>query len=141
MLNLSGNEYFDEISILGELKNLQILILNETNIEEIPQEIGQLTKLRCLSTKFCDYLSQIALSVISNLYLLENKGKFFLKVKISKLDCMNSLEFLWNCPDEYISFHIHNLEKLEITCENLKRLPGERGKSTCQSTVFNTLQL
>ncbi|PWA66841.1 NB-ARC domains-containing protein [Artemisia annua] len=265
MLNLSRNVYFDEISILGELRNLQMLILNGTNIKEIPKEIGQLTKLRCLSAKFCYRLSQIAPGVISNLYLLEElcvgffrggdrssleeipnlpfltklelivsdfdgipknlefgklqyfeilvgtkmllaetrlirdrlpyvsenkrililkgidipfmkpysklikaaedihihcykgfeniltvmfsegidefkgitiygargeafclvdqkaKGKFFSKVKIFILSLIFSLEVLWNCPDEYISFH--NLEKFEISfCEKLKRL-------------------
>nr|GEV54515.1 NB-ARC domains-containing protein [Tanacetum cinerariifolium] len=47
-------------------------------------------------------------------------GKFFSKVKSFKLEVMDSLEILWSCPDEYISFH--DLVKFEIHLENIKRL-------------------
>ncbi|GJV28489.1 NB-ARC domains-containing protein [Tanacetum coccineum] len=48
MLNLKGNKSLHDISILVEMKDLEVLIINETGIEEIPQEIGQLVNLRRL---------------------------------------------------------------------------------------------
>ncbi|GKE04840.1 NB-ARC domains-containing protein [Tanacetum coccineum] len=71
MLNLGGNISLHDISILGDLKSLEILILSHTRIVEIPQEIGYLVNLRRLVVKGCPRLSRIAPSVMSNLRWLE----------------------------------------------------------------------
>ncbi|GKC73027.1 NB-ARC domains-containing protein [Tanacetum coccineum] len=71
VLNLMGNRSFHDISILGEMKELEILILSSTGIKEIPQEIGQLVDLRRLEVKNCKDLSHVAPGVISKLWRLE----------------------------------------------------------------------
>ncbi|XP_071738113.1 probable disease resistance protein At4g27220 [Rutidosis leptorrhynchoides] len=71
MLNLSGNKSVCEISILGELKGLEILILNGTGIKEVPECIGQLVNLRKLEVRDCEELLYITPGVILNLYRLE----------------------------------------------------------------------
>ncbi|GKC41996.1 NB-ARC domains-containing protein, partial [Tanacetum coccineum] len=57
--------------ILGEMKELEILILSSTGIKEIPQEIGQLVDLRRLEVKNCKDLSHVAPGVISKLWRSE----------------------------------------------------------------------
>ncbi|PWA72795.1 NB-ARC domains-containing protein [Artemisia annua] len=71
MLNLGGNDRLCEISILGELKDLEILILNRTGITEIPHEIGNLVNLRLFHAERCPDLSHIAPGVLSKLRWLE----------------------------------------------------------------------
>nr|GEV16175.1 NB-ARC domains-containing protein [Tanacetum cinerariifolium] len=71
MLNLGGNKSLCYISILGDLKSLEILILSHTGIVEIPQEIRNLVNLRRLEVKGCLKLSYIAPSVMSKLRWLE----------------------------------------------------------------------
>ncbi|CAI9271028.1 unnamed protein product [Lactuca saligna] len=71
MLDLTANNGINEISLLGELKDLEILMLGFTGIEQIPEEIGQLTSLRMLNLEWCDSLSCITPGVISRLTCLE----------------------------------------------------------------------
>ncbi|GKC44622.1 NB-ARC domains-containing protein, partial [Tanacetum coccineum] len=71
VLNLKGNKSLHDISILVEMKDLEVLIINETGIEEIPQEIGQLVNLRRLEAINCTNLYHVAPGVISNLWRLE----------------------------------------------------------------------
>ncbi|GKB47229.1 NB-ARC domains-containing protein [Tanacetum coccineum] len=71
MLNLGGNRFLLDVSILGELTLLEILILNDTGIREIPKEIGKLVNLRLLHVECCLGLSHIAPGVLSKLRLLE----------------------------------------------------------------------
>ncbi|XP_071741194.1 probable disease resistance protein At1g61300 [Rutidosis leptorrhynchoides] len=71
MLNLKGNRSICEISIIGELKGLEILILNDTGIEEVSECIGQLVNLRRLEVIDCKKLSYISPDVISKLRRLE----------------------------------------------------------------------
>ncbi|GJX07188.1 NB-ARC domains-containing protein [Tanacetum coccineum] len=60
MLNLHENYSLRDISILGDLKSLEILILTRTGIVEFPQEIGNLDNLRRLEVIDCYCLSHIA---------------------------------------------------------------------------------
>ncbi|PWA95369.1 NB-ARC domains-containing protein [Artemisia annua] len=71
MLDLQGNKSLHDISILAEMQDLEILILDMTGIKEIPQEIGQLVNLRRLSVIHCQDLYHIAPGVISKLWRLE----------------------------------------------------------------------
>ncbi|GJU04521.1 NB-ARC domains-containing protein [Tanacetum coccineum] len=71
MLNLGGNKFLRDVSILGELTLLEILILNGTGIREIPKEIGKLVNLRLLHVEYCLGLSHIAPGVLSKLRWLE----------------------------------------------------------------------
>ncbi|CAI9261087.1 unnamed protein product [Lactuca saligna] len=70
-LNLNFNTYLNEISIVGELKDLEILKVRGTGIKVIPEEIGQLNNLRLLDAGECNDLSDVTPSVISKLTWLE----------------------------------------------------------------------
>ncbi|GKF41338.1 NB-ARC domains-containing protein, partial [Tanacetum coccineum] len=71
VLNLKDNRNVVDISIFGEMKDLEILILSGTRIKKIPQEIGQLVNLWRLEVMDCQYLSRVAPGVISKLWRLE----------------------------------------------------------------------
>lgn len=60
-----------DISLLGQLKNLEVLDLARTDIEQLPTQIGQLTRLRLLDLRYCYNLEVIQPNVISNLLRLE----------------------------------------------------------------------
>ncbi|KAL7250273.1 hypothetical protein ACSBR1_012303 [Camellia fascicularis] len=61
-----------DIAILKDLNNnLEILSLRSSNIEVLPSEIGQLTRLRLLDLGNCKNLREIPQGVISNLSRLE----------------------------------------------------------------------
>lgn len=47
---------FGDVSIIGELKTLEIRSFQGSNIEELPREIGQLTRLRLLNLAYCNLL-------------------------------------------------------------------------------------
>ncbi|XP_028105229.1 disease resistance protein At4g27190-like [Camellia sinensis] len=61
-----------DIAVLKDLNNnLEILSLRGSNIEVLPSEIGQLTRLRLLDVRDCEKLTEIPEGVISNLSRLE----------------------------------------------------------------------
>ncbi|KAG8479746.1 hypothetical protein CXB51_029582 [Gossypium anomalum] len=60
-----------DISLIGELKNLEILNFSGSDIEMLPEEIGQLTKLKWLELSVCSKLKRIAPSVLCKLSRLE----------------------------------------------------------------------
>ncbi|KAK3006903.1 hypothetical protein RJ639_015608 [Escallonia herrerae] len=60
-----------DISLVGELKNLETLNFTGSNIKRLPREIGQLTHLRLLDLTDCEELIVIPPNVISRLSQLE----------------------------------------------------------------------
>ncbi|KAJ4704815.1 Disease resistance protein [Melia azedarach] len=60
-----------DITVIGELKNLEILSFSRSNIELLPGEIGQLIQLKLLDLSKCSKLKVITPNVISSLCLLE----------------------------------------------------------------------
>ncbi|KAG5551741.1 hypothetical protein RHGRI_009977 [Rhododendron griersonianum] len=71
MLCLDGCELGD-IAILKDLKDhLEILSLRRSNIEVLPPEVGELTRLRLLDMQDCNLLRMISKGVISKLFCLE----------------------------------------------------------------------
>jgi hypothetical protein len=60
-----------DIAVIGELKNLAILIIRESIISKLPKEIGLLCCLRLLDLSHCFELKVIAPNVLSSLVALE----------------------------------------------------------------------
>ncbi|CAI9299270.1 unnamed protein product [Lactuca saligna] len=109
-LDLSTNRFLNEISIVGELKDLEILTVRGTGIKVIPEEIGQLTNLRLLDAGECDDLSHVAPGVISKLTWLEelyfgtyindkNAVSRFGLMEISKLKSFRALHLSMHSDD------------------------------------------
>ncbi|CAI9264669.1 unnamed protein product [Lactuca saligna] len=107
-LDLSFNIYLNEISILGELKDLEILKVRATGIKVIPEEIGELTNLRLLDAGECDDLSHVAPGVISKLTWLEelyfgtvykNAVSHLGLVEISKFETFRALHLKMDSDD------------------------------------------
>ncbi|XVF56889.1 hypothetical protein PTKIN_Ptkin06aG0156800 [Pterospermum kingtungense] len=69
-LCLSGC-FLKDIAIIGELKNLKILNLQESDVEVLPGQIGQLTKLKVLDLSGCYRLKVIPPNVLSSLSRLQ----------------------------------------------------------------------
>ncbi|TYG52046.1 hypothetical protein ES288_D10G311100v1 [Gossypium darwinii] len=70
MLRLRGC-LVEDITIIGELKNLEILDLAFSWITKLPKEIAQLTRLRLLDLSWCRKLKIIPPNVLSSLSKLE----------------------------------------------------------------------
>ncbi|KAG6624884.1 hypothetical protein CIPAW_16G057100 [Carya illinoinensis] len=70
MLNLQSCRLGD-VSAIGTLGNLEILGFPDSNIKELPLEIGNLSRLKLLDMKGCDSLNRIAAGVLSGLSQLE----------------------------------------------------------------------
>lgn len=60
-----------DVSIIGELKNLQVLSFVGSDIEELPMEIGQLANLKLLDLTKCEKLILVPSGVIRGLSRLE----------------------------------------------------------------------
>ncbi|RHN74728.1 putative P-loop containing nucleoside triphosphate hydrolase, leucine-rich repeat domain, L [Medicago truncatula] len=61
----------EDISIVAELKSLEILSLEKSDITDLPKEIGQLANLRMLNLTSCSGLRFIPANLISSLTCLE----------------------------------------------------------------------
>ncbi|KAJ0096309.1 hypothetical protein Patl1_27533 [Pistacia atlantica] len=76
------NSVVDDIAAIGQLPKLKILSLRYSTIEQLPEEIGQLTQLISLDLSNCKRLTVIAPNVISRLQELEElymRGCFVLQ--------------------------------------------------------------
>ncbi|XP_062081091.1 probable disease resistance protein At4g27220 [Humulus lupulus] len=60
-----------DVSIIGDLKNLKVLDLSYSSIKRLPKEIGELCHLQLLDLQNCRHLKVIEPNVISNLRRLE----------------------------------------------------------------------
>lgn len=60
-----------EVATIGYLKKLEILSLRHSDFEQLPEEIGQLTRLKLLDLSNCTKLKVIRPNVISSLSRLE----------------------------------------------------------------------
>ncbi|XP_048135700.1 probable disease resistance protein At4g27220 [Rhodamnia argentea] len=61
----------EDVSVLGKLKGLQILSLQQSDIQQLPKEIGQLVELRLLDLDYCSKLQIIEPGVLGRLTKLE----------------------------------------------------------------------
>lgn len=80
--------WFRDIALIAELKSLEILDISGSNIEELPEQIGQLTHLKLLDLTSCSRLKAIPHNVISSLAHLE---ELYLKKSFSN----------WEIEDNY----------------------------------------
>ncbi|CAL5321575.1 unnamed protein product [Camellia sinensis] len=119
-----------DIAILKDLNNnLEILSLRGSNIEVLPSEIGQLTRLRLLDLGNCKKLTEIPEGVISNLsrleelYILDDFGYREKRSKVN-LDELGKLTQLTT-----LQIHIPNVMLLpkDFCFENLIRFKISMG--------------
>ncbi|KAF5791229.1 putative AAA+ ATPase domain, P-loop containing nucleoside triphosphate hydrolase [Helianthus annuus] len=61
-----------DMSSIGELKSLEILSFVGSNVKRLPEEVGQLTRLRLLDLTDCEELTTIPPNVLSKLTSLES---------------------------------------------------------------------
>ncbi|CAL5336527.1 hypothetical protein CsSME_00019399 [Camellia sinensis var. sinensis] len=121
-----------DTAILKDLNNnLEILSLRGSNIEVLPSEIGQLTRLRLLDLGNCYQLTEIPQGVISNLfrleelYILDEFGQREQRSKVN-LDELGKLTQLTT-----LQIHIPNVMLLpkDFCFENLIRYKISVGKN------------
>ncbi|KDO35923.1 hypothetical protein CISIN_1g048752mg, partial [Citrus sinensis] len=106
------------ISVIGDLKKLEILCLRGSDIKQLPIEVGQLTWLTLLDLRECRKLEVIPPNVLSNLSHLEElciSRRSFQKWEVEVEGAKNaSLEELKHLP---------NLTSLELDIHDVNTLP------------------
>ncbi|MBA0780989.1 hypothetical protein Gotri_005023, partial [Gossypium trilobum] len=147
----------EDITIIGELKNLEILDLAFSRIKELPKEIAQLTRLRLLDLSECRELKIIPPNVLSSLSKLEelymegsfgeweNEAVVDNERRNASLDELNNLSRLTTLyvrisDIQMIPKHrfIETLNRYRITVGD-RRLPMWLRRHECSRTL--TLQL
>lgn len=108
-----------DISIIGNLEKLEILSFVDSDIEQLPNEIGELTQLRLLDLSFCWNLKVIPPNVISKLTQLEElyMGNTSVKWEFEGLNIERS-----NASLEELR-HLSQLTTLEIQIQDGIILP------------------
>ncbi|KAI7992930.1 putative disease resistance protein [Camellia lanceoleosa] len=111
-------EKFGNISVIGKLLNLEILCFRDSDIEELPEEIGELVNLKLLDLTRCGELKRIVPGVISALVQLQ---------ELYMDGCKISWEREGKEGGENASLRefesLSNLNTLEINIEDVKCLP------------------
>ncbi|KAJ0010450.1 hypothetical protein Pint_34678 [Pistacia integerrima] len=103
---------FEDITIIGELRQLKILSLQHCKIKKLTREIGKLTHLRLLELSNCRNLKVIAPNVISCLLRLEELY-------------MSGCSILWTVEGLEELKHLTHLTALEIDISDDKILPND----------------
>ncbi|XP_052298682.1 disease resistance protein At4g27190-like isoform X3 [Citrus sinensis] len=108
-----------DIAIIGKLKNLEVLSFLKSDIKKLPEELGELSKLRLLDLTDCFLLKVIAPNVISSLIRLEElyMGNCFIEWEVERANSKRSNASL----DELM--HLPRLTTLEIDVKNDSILP------------------
>lgn len=104
-INMSGNRKIDDITPLLNCTNLEFLVINRTNIQSIPDEIENLSKLK-------------KLSISSKLTSITDS--------IGKLDDMRYLSFGGNRNLDSLPHSITNMKKLlhlDLSSTKIDQLP------------------
>ncbi|XP_024047046.1 probable disease resistance protein At4g27220 isoform X2 [Citrus clementina] len=105
----------EDISVIGDLKTVEILSLKGSNIEQLPVEIGELTQLRLLDLRTYSELKVIPPNVLSKLSHLEELyiGDSFNKWEVEGLNNASLDELK----------HLPNLTSLELQIKDVNTLP------------------
>ncbi|ESR45740.1 hypothetical protein CICLE_v10000136mg [Citrus x clementina] len=108
-----------DIAIIGKLKNLEVLSFLKSEIMQLPEELGQLNKLRLLDLTNCFHLKVIAPNLISSLTRLEElyMGNCFIEWEVERANSKRSNASL----DELM--HLPRLTTLEIDVKSDNILP------------------
>ncbi|KAJ0091940.1 hypothetical protein Patl1_26715 [Pistacia atlantica] len=108
-----------KIAVIGELKKLEILSFVYSDIEQLPGEIGQLTRLKLLDLSNCSKLKVISPNVIASLSQLEELyiGNSFVEWEFERRTFERSNASLHELK------HLSHLTTLEIHIEDAKILP------------------
>ncbi|KAJ4966605.1 hypothetical protein NE237_018454 [Protea cynaroides] len=141
-----GNPPLD-VSLLGKLKKLQILHIFQSNVEKLPEEIGELSNLKSLNLGDNKNLT-IAPNILSRLSLLEElylKNSFHaweMEGRSSEDDkAGSSSSKAAACLSEVASLSALSLTTLEIRVSNIKclsaiNIPFHWENLTCFVVVF-----
>lgn len=101
-----------DLTSIAELKNLELLDLSRSSIEELPKEIGQLTRLRLLDLTSCSRLIVIQPNILSSLIHLE---ELYMKKSFSKWEVASLCELK----------NLVHLTTLHLEIANSKTLPRD----------------
>ncbi|KAH9754212.1 Disease resistance protein [Citrus sinensis] len=105
------------LSVVGDLKKLEILCLRGCGFSHLPVEVGQLTWLKLLDLRGCDELEVMPPNILSNLSHLEELyiGTSFYKweVEVGGVKNASLLELK----------HLHNLTSLDLHIKDVNSLP------------------
>ncbi|KAK9195891.1 hypothetical protein WN943_004019 [Citrus x changshan-huyou] len=107
-----------DISVIGDLKKLEILCLRGSDIKQLPIEVGQLTWLTLLDLRECRKVEVIPPNVLSNLSHLEElciSRRSFQKWEVE-------VEGVKNASLEELK-HLPNLTSLELDIHDVNTLP------------------
>ncbi|KAL6130515.1 hypothetical protein ACLB2K_068894 [Fragaria x ananassa] len=126
-LNLDYCDQLTDISVLGNMKKLQILSMREVPVEELPKEIGNLKDLRMLDMSGSYNISAFPFKLLSRLHKLEelhmqcNFGEERSKAMVKEEEdnvrsdgepCWRNLDILElcisnsNCLPKYVEFNL-----------------------------------
>ncbi|XAR60270.1 hypothetical protein NMG60_11033568 [Bertholletia excelsa] len=117
-LSLKNCVVHGNMSIIGKMKSLEILVFRGSTMEELPIEMGQLTQLKLLDLYYCR-IERIPPGVLSSLSNLEEL--YVGKVKGALLEHMRELSSLSNLEALDISLDCNELWPMNWTLESLKK--------------------
>ncbi|XP_044467303.1 disease resistance protein At4g27190-like [Mangifera indica] len=111
-----------DLRILGELSKLEILSFINSDIDQLPVEIGQLTQLKLLDLRNCLNLKYIAPNVISCLSQLEElyMGNSFVQWEVEGVDNQG----LRNASLEELK-QLSNLTTLHLHVQDARAMPQD----------------
>ncbi|XP_039173424.1 disease resistance protein At4g27190-like [Eucalyptus grandis] len=110
----------DNVVVLGKLKGLKILSFANSNIHQLPREIGQLVDLRLLDLNHCKQLKIIEPGVLQSLIKLE---ELYMKNSFHQWDTMDQTPLI-NASLIELN-HMNNLRTLHVSILDPSVLPGD----------------
>ncbi|KAL3729906.1 hypothetical protein ACJRO7_026975, partial [Eucalyptus globulus] len=110
----------EDVAMIGELKGLHILSFANSNIQQLPKEIGQLEELRLLDLNHCLQLKMIVPDVLGSLMKLE---ELYME---NSFDQWNAMEQTPPINAELIELNnMKNLCTLHVSIPNPMVLPDD----------------
>ncbi len=128
ILDLSGQGLSSLSYRIGELKNLEVLVLRDNDLEELPFQIFSLPNLKILdvsNNRLTELRYQIGQLKNLKILILKNNEISELPYQISFLHSLQLLDASYNQIEEipYQISYLKNLEKLYLDHNRIKNLP------------------